>query len=110
MTEMNNESETVRGPRPNCNRRSQNPLGAAIDFYDIDECLAVHSVRQEDNHRFAAIGEAAKSFAHVVVQNTQRRGEVDIAIKSIQAAAMWAREAILLENRATPSRVRQQVI
>ncbi len=65
-----------------------------IDWYDIDEKFAVHEPKAEDADRYAAINEAARAFAQVVFENTPRGHETDNAIRAIQDAVLWAREAV----------------
>lgn len=79
-------------------------VGLKMDFYDIDEKLALHPLRNEDIDRIVAINEAARTFAQLVFERTPRSNETDRSVAAIQEAALWAREAILLGHRVTPSR------
>lgn len=78
--------------------------GIKIDWLDIDEKFAAHAPKAEDAERYATINEAARNFAQVVFENTPRGHETDNAMRAIQEAALWAREAVLLTDRATPPR------
>lgn len=75
-----------------------------IDFFDIDEKFALHEPQAADAGRYAAINEAARNFAQVVFENTPRSHEADNAMRAVQEAVLWAREAVLLTRRATPPR------
>lgn len=75
-----------------------------IDYYDIDEKFARHDPKPKDAERYAAINEAAGAFARVVFETTHCGRETDNAIRAIQEAALWAREAVLLTHRVAPPR------
>jgi hypothetical protein len=75
-----------------------------IDFFDIDEKFAFHEPQAADAERYAAINDAARNFAQVVFQNAPRGFETDNAMRAVQEAVLWAREAVLLTRRATPPR------
>jgi len=67
-----------------------------IDRYDIEEKFTAHEPKPEDAERYTTINEAARVFARVIAENTHPGAETDNAIKAIQEAVLWAREAVLL--------------
>ncbi len=61
----------------------------------LDRDFASKFPRPEDAERYAAINEAAKAFAKVVIENVPWSVDRDRAVDRVRDAAMLAREAIL---------------
>lgn len=66
---------------------------------DVDHIFTYHAPESEDLPRFAAIRQAAKDFARVVIANTPPSADQSDAVRKIREAVMTANAAIALKGR-----------
>lgn len=65
------------------------------DSFGIGATFGDHEPRAGDAERCAAINDAAREFARVIADSApQNSNETRHAIRAVQEAALWAREAI----------------
>ena len=65
---------------------------------DLDNLFKYHAPHGDQVERYAAIREAAQSFAEVVVMLTPESAEQTLAIRQIHSAMMQANSAIAVNE------------
>jgi hypothetical protein len=65
---------------------------------ELDDMFTYHAPHGDQIPRYAAINDAAKAFAQVVLASTKPCADQTHAIRVIRDARMWANAAIALEK------------
>lgn len=65
----------------------------------IDNIFTYHAPTGTQPSRYAAIREAAKTFAHVLVDNTPPSADQTAAVRKLRECVMTANASIALESK-----------
>jgi len=69
---------------------------------EIMEIFTYHAPKGDQPQRYAAIREAAKTLALVIVRNTHRSADQSAAIRELRICVMTANASIALETDERP--------
>jgi hypothetical protein len=64
---------------------------------EIDEYFTYHAPKGDQPQRYQAIRDAAKTFAHVLLDNTAPSPDQTVAIRKLRECVMTANASIALE-------------
>jgi len=69
-----------------------------VNKHDIDDIFTYHAPHGDQQERYVAIREAAKTLAHLINDTTPQSREQSIALTNLQQTVMFANAAIAIHS------------